>query len=241
MEAQRGRFEAVVFDLYGTLVPEFAREDFRARLARTAGVLGVPADAFLAAWEETSLDRQTGRIPTIEHNLREICSRLGCAPSAKAIADALEIRAAMYAEYFRPVPGAIETLRWLKARRYPTGLISMCAPDTPPLWRASPLAPYLDVLVFSSEVGLRKPDPEIYRYATDRLRARPERSLFVGDGAYGELSGAEAVGMEAVLIRDPREGPGAVHRPEVDDWDGPRIARISEVRDLVEAGPRRSA
>ena len=136
------------------------------------------------------------------------------------------------------MPGAVETLRWPKEQRYPTGLISMRAPDTPPLWRASALAPYLDVLVFSSEVGLRKPDPEIYLYATTRLGARPERSLFVGDGAYGELSGAQAVGMEAMLIRDPDEGPDAVHRPEVDDWRGRRITRIAEVRNLVEARAR---
>jgi putative hydrolase of the HAD superfamily len=116
----------------------------------------------------------------------------------------------------------------------------MCAPDTPPLWRASPLAPLIDVLLFSSEVGLRKPEPGIYLHATDRLGVRPERSLFVGDGAYGELNGAAAVGMTAVLVRDADEEPGVMLRPEAEDWEGPRISRISEVRAIIEpAGERR--
>ena len=62
-------------------------------------------------------------------------------------------------------------------------LISMCAPDTPELWRAGPLAGYVDVEVFSSEVGLRKPQPEIYLLECERLGVEPGACLYVGDGA----------------------------------------------------------
>jgi putative hydrolase of the HAD superfamily len=109
----------------------------------------------------------------------------------------------------------------------------MCAPDTPALWRELPLAPYVDEALFSCQVGLRKPEAEIYRLACRRLGVAPSESLFVGDGSYGELSGAAAVGMRAVLIRDPAEVEGDIHRPEVEVWPGPSIGALPEVRALL--------
>jgi putative hydrolase of the HAD superfamily len=110
----------------------------------------------------------------------------------------------------------------------------MCAPDTPALWRATELTAFVDVEVFSSEVGLRKPDPAIYLAASDRLAVDPVACLYVGDGAYGELSGAAAVGMTAVLVRDPDETPGEMLRPESEDaWDGHVIASLAGVLPLL--------
>jgi putative hydrolase of the HAD superfamily len=91
----------------------------------------------------------------------------------------------------------------------------------------------VDVEVFSCEVGLRKPDPRIYRLAAERLGVDPERCLYVGDGAYGELSGAAAVGMHAVLIRDPADAEIEALRPEAEEWDGPSIEDLREVTELV--------
>jgi epoxide hydrolase-like predicted phosphatase len=54
-----------------------------------------------------------------------------------------------------------------------------------------------DALVISGEVGLRKPEPEIYRLAAERLGARPEECVFVDDLAVN-VRGAAAVGMVGV-------------------------------------------
>ena len=53
--------------------------------------------------------------------------------------------------------------------------------------------------------------------ATLQLGIAPQGCLYVGDGAYGELSGAEAVGMHPVLIRDPDEQEEML-RPEAEEW-----------------------
>jgi putative hydrolase of the HAD superfamily len=53
----------------------------------------------------------------------------------------------------------------------------------------------LDVAVFSSEIGRRKPDPTIFRYALDRLGVEPERALMVGDKVAVDVAGAAALGM----------------------------------------------
>jgi epoxide hydrolase-like predicted phosphatase len=58
-----------------------------------------------------------------------------------------------------------------------------------------------DATVISGEVGLHKPQPEIYRLACERLRVEPEAAVFVDD-LRENCAGAEAVGMTAVLHRD---------------------------------------
>ena len=58
-----------------------------------------------------------------------------------------------------------------------------------------------DVLVISGEIGIRKPAPEIYALAAERLGRPPERCVFVDDLA-GNLKPARAIGMATVLHRD---------------------------------------
>ncbi|MEW6059653.1 MAG: HAD-IA family hydrolase [Actinomycetota bacterium] len=227
------RFGAVIFDLFGTLVYEFPRADWDRWFVRSAEALGIDAVAFRREWEATSVQRQTGRLGDAEANIRELCRRVGVDPSPDQVAAALEVRMVMYKRWFVPTPGTIDTLRWLRARRVPTALISQCAPDTPPLWRASPLAELVDVEVFSSEVGLRKPDPAIYLHACRGLGVAPDVCLYIGDGSYSELSGAKAVGMTAVLVLDPEVEPGGIARSEADEWTGERITSIAEVPGLL--------
>jgi putative hydrolase of the HAD superfamily len=228
--------EAVVFDLFGTLVPEFPKADFLAVLAGMAQVLGLDPRSFKRAWDEGAIARQTGALGDMDANVLSICARLGGHPASSDLERALDIRAAMYRRWFYPAEGALETLQELKRRGYPIALISMCTPDAPAMWRATELAPLVDVAVFSSEVGLRKPDPAIYLYACERLRVSPDRCLYCGDGSYGELTGAAGVGMTPYLIRD-REEEVEMLRPEVEDWAGPTIADLRELLSVL-PGPR---
>jgi len=138
----------------------------------------------------------------------------------------------MYRRWFVPRPGAQEVLADLRGAGYPLALVSMCAPDTPGMWRSSPLAGSVDVEVFSSEVALRKPDAEIYLRACEGLGVQGSECLYVGDGSYRELSGAAAVGMRAVLIRDPDESAEML-RPDAEDWHGETVASLLEVTGLV--------
>ncbi len=60
------------------------------------------------------------------------------------------------------------------------------------------LAQRLDVAVFSSEVGKRKPHPAIFERALGELGLAPERALFVGDRLYEDVRGAGELGMATV-------------------------------------------
>ncbi|WP_436796326.1 HAD-IA family hydrolase [Actinospongicola halichondriae] len=71
-------------------------------------------------------------------------------------------------------------------------------------WRPMlPLDEIFDDVVDSSEVGMRKPNPLIYRLALDRLGGvAPERAIMLDDFP-GNCGGARGVGMEAILVEDP--------------------------------------
>ena len=62
-------------------------------------------------------------------------------------------------------------------------------------------AELFDAVVISGEIGIRKPSPEIYTLAAERLEREPERCVFVDDLA-GNLKPARELGMATVLHRD---------------------------------------
>lgn len=61
-----------------------------------------------------------------------------------------------------------------------------------------------DVIVISGEVGMRKPDSEIFTLTTDKLGLDPQVCIFVDDHP-GHLKTAREVGMRTVLHKKPAE------------------------------------
>jgi putative hydrolase of the HAD superfamily len=61
-----------------------------------------------------------------------------------------------------------------------------------------------DATVISGDVGLHKPQPEIYLLACERLGVQPVACVFVDD-LRENIAGAEAVGMTGVLHREASE------------------------------------
>lgn len=58
---------------------------------------------------------------------------------------------------------------------------------------------HFDVMVFGDDVSERKPDPEAYEVALDRLGVGPERALAVEDSAEG-LQAGRAAGLRCVVV-----------------------------------------
>ena len=66
-------------------------------------------------------------------------------------------------------------------------------------WNESPLSKFFDFVIFSCNVGMLKPESEIYEFALEKIGVKPEDSIFVGDGGSEELFGAKRVGMKTVF------------------------------------------
>jgi len=94
----------------------------------------------------------------------------------------------------------------LRAAGMKQGIITNNLAEFRDMWRSTmPIDEIFDDVVDSHEVGLRKPDPAIYRLAADRLGVALERSVFLDDLA-ANVDAAAALGMQAILVDpDPAE------------------------------------
>jgi len=211
----------VIFDLWETLV-DYDQAAGRAFQDRVAERLGRDPDEFAALWLEGRPSRESG-------TLREYLLGIGVAD--ELVDEVVALRRDSTRILLAPRPGAVETVVELRRRGYRLGLITVCSEDVPDVLGETAFADLFDVTVFSCSVGLRKPDPRIYRLACEELGVEPADALFVGDGANDELAGAERVGMRAVLIHRAGEEPPW---DEVREWQGPRITAIPQVLSLLD-------
>ena len=228
------KYQAVIFDLFGTLIDNFSNQSNMKILSEMASVLSLPSSDFIKLWVESFDLRATGILSTCEANIEYVSKKIGLPVKSTAVKEATRIRFEFTVRSIVPRPHGIEVLSHLKKEGYGIGLISDCSHELPIVWKDTPFAPLIDVPVFSCVVGMKKPDPRIYRMALERLGAEARDCLYIGDGSSQELSGAQKVGMYPVLIRVPHEMNADAYRIDEEEWHGPTISSLSEVLGLLE-------
>lgn len=97
----------------------------------------------------------------------------------------------------------VERVRALRLDGFRTALVTNNVAEFSVHWRAMiPVDELFELVVDSSEVGVRKPDPAIYHLALERLGGiAPERAVFLDDFA-GNVEAASSVGLHAILVGD---------------------------------------
>ncbi len=152
----------------------------------------------------------------------------------------VELDHSAYSNSITVEPEVLAVLERLRAEGFRLGLVSNVS-LRPDLMRQDldrlGIGPLLDGSVFSSEIGVRKPDPRIFQEALQRLGAEPAGTAFVGDRLYDDVGGAQTAGMRAIQTiqfrreEEPEPRPEAVIEhlsdlPEVlRTWAGPPAAR----------------
>jgi len=125
-------------------------------------------------------------------------------------------------------PDALQVLSWLGAHGIKRGVCSN-APFPPEMMRrqvdANGISEMVDAVVFSSELGRRKPAPEVYRAALDAIGVDARHALFVGDRVREDYEGPRAAGMRAVIF--------TAHAEQAPPEGVPTIASLSEVASLL--------
>jgi HAD superfamily hydrolase (TIGR01493 family) len=110
-------------------------------------------------------------------------------------------------------PEVASTLAQLVQRGFKLCLISNLAQPYTQLLRQL-LEPWIETFIFSCEVGLLKPEPEIFYYAAQLVGCPPERMLMVGDNLKYDVQGAQAAGMQAIYLnRSQRPLPPITNPP----------------------------
>ena len=218
----------IIFDLYGTLVPGGSRLQRDALAFQMADVLEVDRMKFAGIVRATFDARVRGTMGGLSETISELAQRVGGSPTSRQVALAAEQRLAFSRGLLSDTYSA-PYLSQLKSWGYQFGVVTDCSAETPLSWASSWLHDVVNVIAFSCELGVRKPDPEMYLAVTRRLRVQPKECLYIGDGDGNELNGARELGMAATMLVDPNL-LDADRLVGVNDWDG---AVLSSLADLI--------
>lgn len=227
---KKQKYDAVIFDFFGTLVPNFTLSAHREILSEIAGMVGVPSDNFLERWFDAFRERVTGEWPDTYSAINIISNECGVSPDEEMLESAVKMRFEFMKNNMQPRKDAVEILSRIRELGLKLGLVSDCSNELPDAWDKTAFAPYFDATVFSCRQGSKKPEPEMYRAVCDQLKVVPEKCLYIGDGGSNELTGAGNAGMHPVLLFDLEEEKNPdTHRVEGEEWNGDRINVLGEV------------
>ena len=215
MTALPRRPRAVLFDVGDTLLEE-------RRFDVEAGIAAVVADRALAAtlaheFREALAERhREHRELPLAPWLRSRVAMLTSTP-VSAIEDALWAPIVT----LRPAPGVKSMLRRLTGDGVATAAISNAAFSSRILaleLARHGLGPHLRFVLSSGDFAIRKPRPEIFHAALERLGVAAEHAWFVGNSLAEDVAGARAAGLEAVLFGATDAGDAASDHRGVRDW-----------------------
>ncbi len=220
--------DAIFFDMDGTILDWQVGMDDSWQAACTDGCAtrdGIDAEALLAAIKTRRdwfwADAERSRIGRLD--LDEATRAIVLHAFADLAHDDDELAATIARDYrarrmatMSPYPGAIETLRTLRARGVKMALITNggAASQRNSIERFG-LAPYFDCIVIEGEFGCGKPDERVFRHALDACGCVPERTWMVGDNVHADIETPIRLGMHTVRVLDglPIITPASEARP----------------------------
>lgn len=182
------KIQAVVFDLYGTLI--YLTHE-------TKPYMNLFVELGLQTPEEF---RQARRIALTEdfENLAGLVGRIK--PDANIDVTPYEEEVAREIASATVYPETRNALETLRQRDIKIGLISnLSSPYKKPFFDLK-LQSYFDHFLFSCEVGIHKPDERIYRRILQDMHVNPSYALMVGDKKHCDVDPPTLLGMHAVLL-----------------------------------------
>ena len=223
-----GRFDALTFDCYGTLI------DWEAGI--TAGLRGVLEPRGVVASDDDLLERYARHEAEAEAGpylrYRAVLGRglMGVAHEFGVEPDPAEVEAFGDSVGEWPAfPDSADALCRL-AGRYRLGVITNCDDD---LFAASNrrLGVTFDWVVTAQQAGSYKPDPRNFQLAFERLGLPRERILHVAQSLFHDHVPARALGLSTVWIDRRRDRPGFGATPPAEatpEFVAPDMATFAE-------------
>jgi putative hydrolase of the HAD superfamily len=232
--------KAVLFDLFHTLAsvppPGLVGEEPVPR------ILGVPtAEWQRRYYDDDVLGRCLGHIVDSVEIMRSVTHSIDPTVPIDRILAAVDSRRRRFETGLTAIePPILEALEKLRAMGIRTALVSNAGADDVESWPRSPLCGRLDAVVFSYQVGVRKPGARIYERALETIDVRAGDAIFVGDGGSDEHRGARALGMQTVLVTRLAARWGLDRAASGDvDWAFEDVSRFVDA--LVMAAPSGSS
>lgn len=199
-----GRIEAVVSDFGGVLTSPLL-DSFRA-FQDSSGVSFESLGSAIATIADRTgahplFELETGRLTEADFLAAlgaELTEQLGREVELHGFGDA-------YFSHLDPNERVIEYMRSLRERGHRMAICTNNVREWEPLWRAMlPVDEIFEVVVDSAFVGVRKPEPEIYRLTLERLGVSADAALLVDDIEVN-CEGARELGIQAVWFRSTEQ------------------------------------
>jgi epoxide hydrolase-like predicted phosphatase len=197
-------YQAVIFDIGGVVVgsPLAAIADYERAHGIARGAINHVVATTGAEGSWACLERGELSMDEFYPRFDRDCAAAGVRISARALMAAM-------AEAAVPRPAMLEAIRRIRAGGLRAAAVTNNWISETEDTRA--LQPHFDVLIESSVVGLRKPDPRIYRLACERLAITPPEAVFLDDiGA--NLKAARALGMHTIKVDEPEQALAELDR-----------------------------
>lgn len=100
----------------------------------------------------------------------------------------------------RMLPGTRQMLDWFKLRGFKLGVISNAEGQIKRLIEHVGLTDHFDIVIDSGDVGFEKPDERIFKHALNKIGAKADSTIHVGDLLDIDVLGAKNVGITPVLV-----------------------------------------
>jgi putative hydrolase of the HAD superfamily len=204
--------EAVTFDVTHTLIHSPCLGEIYAEVLDRHGVGVEPAEAarlVRIVWQELACSADPSRDRFTSHPdgprgwwgrfLARLCEHLEAPPPSRFAAAELFARFSR-ADAWEVYPEVAATLDALRERGLRLAVVSNWDHRLPGLLADLDLARRFDAVVYSSEVGVEKPDPRIFAAALARLGVEAGAAVHVGDGRLEDADGALSAGLGAILL-----------------------------------------
>lgn len=209
MTAADRRFDAVVFDLSGVVIA--SAFDAIADLVSGAASRDEALALLLGPYGEDT-DHVWHKVERGEVPITDWIAWIGEQTAAAGITIDWEAFGSMLGR-LTVHDVIVDRVRSLRAEGYLTALCTNNVKEGSKGWRELlPVDELFDAVVDSSEVGMRKPDPRIYRHTLDLIGVEDAaRAVFLDDHP-GNVAGAERAGLAGLLVGDPAEAVIALDR-----------------------------
>ena len=187
----------VIFD-YGEVISLTQSQADRAAITGLAGVAdGAASGPFWAAYSAHRDGLDQGKAGVAAY-WREIARDIGAAWDEARVH---ELWAADFRSWLSVNPPVVDVLADLRAGGTPLALLSNAGPDYGSYFRHGPLGDFFSACYVSGELGLLKPNADIYRHVLDDLGITPAEAVFV-DNRESNVAGAEALGITGHVFTD---------------------------------------
>ncbi|MBR2401559.1 MAG: HAD-IA family hydrolase, partial [Lachnospiraceae bacterium] len=170
---------AVIFDMFETLITHFEGPVYMAK--QIANDIGITEQKFREIWDTTDDDRTLGK-RTLEEVIEEVLKVNNCY-SAELFERIITKRKLSKIECFEHIhPEIIPLFTTLKEMNLKIGLITNCYFEERDVIKNSIFFDYFDSVCMSCELGVKKPDVEIFQKCMKDLKVVAEECIYVGDG-----------------------------------------------------------